>query len=376
MRFPINPSPVLCLSLAALVACAGSSTAAAAAVSSPGEPLRPIVFYHGMGDSAHSKGMTQLFESIEDMAPGIFIHSVSLADSESDDQRAGFFGNVNSQIEHVCQQLKGIEELKDGFNAVGFSQGGQFLRAYIQRCNDPPVHNLVTVGSQHGGVSDIPGCVQVEDASCRLMRTIARGGVYSGYVRDHIVQAQYYKDPRNLERYLERNIFLPDINNELVIKNSTYAKRLSSINKMVMFMFKDDITVKPKETAWFGFEDENGAIIDLEDQDQYKQDWLGLKTMDNAGKLVFDLLEGEHMQFSLEDFTEKITKPHLLEIEDDIGSPEDDEDHQSQRRMGHRHRTGSSNRHYKEGRHGRNKHRLTTPIMFGNNAHEQEQMVL
>ncbi|KAF9922868.1 hypothetical protein BGZ67_010224 [Mortierella alpina] len=297
MHIPINPSPILCLSLAALVACAGSATAAAASIP---VALRPIVFYHGMGDSAHSEGMVQLFESIEDIAPGIFIHSISLADSESDDQRAGFFGNVNNQIEQVCQQLRGIPQLKDGFNAVGFSQGGQFLRAYIQRCNGPPVHNLVTVGSQHGGVSDIPGCIQAEDASCRLMRTIARSGVYSGYVRDHIVQAQYYKDPKNLERYLERNIFLPDINNELVIKNSTYAKRLSNINKLVMFMFENDITVKPKETAWFGFEDENGEIIDLEDQDQYKQDWLGLKTMDHAGKLVFDVLEGEHVKRGLD----------------------------------------------------------------------------
>ncbi|KAF9562917.1 hypothetical protein EC968_005046 [Mortierella alpina] len=374
MRISITLSPVLCLSLATLAACAGSATTTTAAAGPIS--LKPIVFYHGMGDSAHSKGMVQVFESIQDIAPGIFIHSISLAASESDDQRAGFFGNVNNQVEQVCEQLKAITELKDGFNAVGFSQGGQFLRAYVQRCDGPPVHNLVTVGSQHGGVSDIPGCVQAEDASCRLMRTIARRGVYSGYVRDHIVQAQYYKDPRNIERYLERNIFLPDINNELVIKNATYAKRLSSINKLVMFMFEDDITVKPKETAWFGFENENGEIIDLEDQDQYKQDWLGLKTMDHTGKLVFDVLEGEHMQFSLEDFTEKITKPYLLEMGDGNESHEDEKDHQSQRKMGPRHRKGSSRHHSRGGRHERNKNRLMIPRILGNDAHTQEQVVL
>ncbi|KAF9127779.1 Palmitoyl-protein thioesterase 1 [Mortierella sp. 14UC] len=239
-----------------------------------------------------------------------------LAESESEDQRAGFFGNVNKQIEAVCEQLKSIPELDQGFNAVGFSQGGQFLRAYVQRCNDPPIHNLITVGSQHGGVSDIPGCVNPDDTSCKLMRTIARSGVYSGYVRDHIIQAQYFKDPRKLETYLERNIFLPDINNELAVKNMTYARRLKSLNKLVMFMFMNDVTVKPKETAWFGFQDENGDNIELEEQEQYKQDWLGLKTMDQDGKLIFEVMEGEHMQFSLEDFAEKITIPYLLEIED------------------------------------------------------------
>ncbi|KAG0069887.1 hypothetical protein BGZ89_001901 [Linnemannia elongata] len=275
-------------------------------------PRKPVVFYHGMGDSAHSEGMKELFASITDIDPNIFIHSIYLASSEAEDQRAGFFGNVNKQIEVVCDQLKAIPELEGGFNAVGFSQGGQFLRAYVQRCNDPPVHNLVTVGSQHGGVSDIPGCVNPDDASCKLMRTIARSGVYSGYVRDHIVQAQYFKDPKKLDTYLQRNIFLPDINNELEVKNEEYKERLMSLNKLVMFMFMNDVTVKPKETAWFGFQDENGDVIDLEEQDQYKEDWLGLKAMDQAGKLEFEVMEGEHMQFSLEEFTDKITIPYLL----------------------------------------------------------------
>ncbi|KAF9156727.1 hypothetical protein BG015_002086 [Linnemannia schmuckeri] len=279
-------------------------------------PPKPVVFYHGMGDSAHSKGMNEIFASVSDLAPDIFIHSIYLAESEAEDQRTGFFGNVNKQIETVCEQLKNIPELEGGFNAVGFSQGGQFLRAYVQRCNNPPVHNLITVGSQHGGVSDIPGCINLEDASCKLMRTIARSGVYSGYVRDHIVQAQYFKDPKKLDTYLERNIFLPDINNELAVKNEEYKKRLQSLNRLVMFMFMGDVTVKPKETAWFGFQDEHGDVVELEEQDQYKEDWLGLKAMDQAGKLKFEVMEGEHMRFSLNDFTEKITIPYLLGMDD------------------------------------------------------------
>ncbi|KAG0301845.1 hypothetical protein BGZ98_008003 [Dissophora globulifera] len=334
----------LSLHIAAAVGCLSSFSAAAPAsssVSSMGAP-RPVVFYHGMGDSAHSAGMLELFDSIQEIAPEIFIHSVYLADSEADDQRAGFFGN----IEAVCQQLSSIPELENGFNAVGFSQGGQFLRAYVQRCNDPPVHNLVTVGSQHGGVADIPGCVQ-SDASCRLMRSIARSGVYSGYVRDHIVQAQYYKDPKNLQKYLERNIFLPDINNELDTKNSTYKQNLVSINKLVMFMFLEDITVKPKETAWFGFKDEFDNVIDLEDQDQYKEDWLGLRTMDEAGKLIFDIMEGEHMQFSLEDFNEMITLPYLLELDEDSHSNGEKKTHRKHRKCGKHQKHEKTEEHHK-----------------------------
>lgn len=33
-----------------------------------------------------------------------------------------------AQVGKVCSELESMEELKGGFNMVGFSQGGQFLR--------------------------------------------------------------------------------------------------------------------------------------------------------------------------------------------------------------------------------------------------------
>lgn len=65
--------------------------------------------------------------------------------------------------------------------------GGQFLRAYVERYNDPPVHNLITFGSQHMGVSDIPGCKPL-DLTCQLARRAALGGVYTPWAQSHIVQ--------------------------------------------------------------------------------------------------------------------------------------------------------------------------------------------
>ena len=34
---------------------------------------------------------------------------------------------VNDQVSQVCQKIASDEKLKDGYNAMGFSQGGQFL---------------------------------------------------------------------------------------------------------------------------------------------------------------------------------------------------------------------------------------------------------
>jgi len=38
-----------------------------------------------------------------------------------------YFKNVNKQITEVCQMISEDDKLSDGFNAIGFSQGGQFL---------------------------------------------------------------------------------------------------------------------------------------------------------------------------------------------------------------------------------------------------------
>jgi len=40
--------------------------------------VKAVVFYHGMGDSAHSKGMEEVFDSLRAVSPDIFIHSVSV----------------------------------------------------------------------------------------------------------------------------------------------------------------------------------------------------------------------------------------------------------------------------------------------------------
>lgn len=65
-----------------------------------------------------------------DVPTGVFVYSINSGTdgSESQDQWSSFFGDVNQQVETACEKLGGIEELSGGYNAVGFSQGGSFLR--------------------------------------------------------------------------------------------------------------------------------------------------------------------------------------------------------------------------------------------------------
>ncbi|CAG8474457.1 3439_t:CDS:2, partial [Acaulospora colombiana] len=167
--------------------------------------------------------MGEIQRIIEDALPDIYTYSIMLGNDEREDKKAGFFGNVNEQVAQVCELLKEDEELRHGFNAIGFSQ-----------------------------------------------------------------------DPNNIELYMKLNIFLPDINNEYETKNETYARNLASLNKLVLVRFTEDVTVKPRDTSWFSFYDEEGDIVPVHQQPLYKQDWIGLKKLDEAGKLIFKDCEGAH----------------------------------------------------------------------------------
>ncbi|KZP34257.1 palmitoyl-protein thioesterase [Athelia psychrophila] len=301
------------LSVAAYLACSALFTVNALPASSK---IKPLVLWHGLGDSHSSPGMLEFAEMIKEVHPGIFVHSIYIEEDLSADRRAGFYGNVNEQLEQVAQQLESVEELRGGFDAIGFSQGGQFLRAYVERYNSPPIRNLITFGSQHMGVSDIPTC-RPGDFLCQITRRAIKNGVYSTWAQNNLIQAQYFRDPSQLDTYLEANHFLPSINNEVPgNRNKTYADNLSTLDKLVLVLFSKDKTVVPKESAWFGSEavddditEDNSnsgqhtlantpptTIIPMRLQPLYTEDWIGLKALDQRGDVVLETCDGEHMQ--------------------------------------------------------------------------------
>jgi len=212
------------------------------------ETTLPVVLWHGLGDTYNSNGMKSVASLINETYPGTFVHSIYLDEDPSKDRNDGFIGHLADQIEFVCAQLRDIPELYSGFDAMGFSQGGQFLRGYVERCNFPPVRNLITWGSQHNGIADLPEC-NSSDFWCKAAFALLKRNMWSAYVRNNLVQAQYFRDPEDLETYLELSAWLADINNEKEEKNTTYADNLASLEKFVMIKFTEEKTVVPPDSS-------------------------------------------------------------------------------------------------------------------------------
>jgi palmitoyl-protein thioesterase len=258
----------------------------------------PLVIWHGLGDNYKADGIASVGDLADEIHPGTLVYNIRLDDDASADRSATFFGNVTTQIEKVCSDLAAhpILSTAPAIDAVGFSQGGQFLRAYVERCNFPPVRNLITFGSQHNGISEFQTC-GATDWLCKGAQGLLRSNTWSSFVQSRLVPAQYFRDPSDLENYLEYSNFLADINNERVLKNQTYAKNLANLENFVMYLFDEDTTVIPKETGWFA--EVNGTeVVPLRNRDIYKEDWIGLKVLDKKGGLKFETTKGPHMSLT------------------------------------------------------------------------------
>jgi palmitoyl-protein thioesterase len=255
----------------------------------------PLIIWHGLGDNYAAEGLAQVAELAQEVNPGTFTYIIRLDDDSSADRSATFFGNVTVQIEKVCADLAAhpILSTAPAVDALGFSQGGQFLRGYIERCNFPPVRSLVTFGSQHNGISEFQSC-GATDWLCKGAEGLLRSSTWSSFVQSRLVPAQYFRDPNQYDSYLELSNFLADINNERTLKNQTYKENLEKLERFIMYMFEDDTTVVPKQSSWFA--DVNGTeVTELRKRDIYKDDWIGLKALDEKGGLVFETTPGGHM---------------------------------------------------------------------------------
>ncbi|XP_043595258.1 palmitoyl-protein thioesterase 1 isoform X2 [Bombus pyrosoma] len=178
----------------------------------------PVVLWHGMGDSCcFSFSLGRIKKLIENRIPDIYVYSIRLGNNEIEDVENSYFGNINEQIQEVCQQLLKNERLKNGYNAIGFSQGAQFLRAVIQRCPNPPVKNFISLGGQHQGVFGLPNCGTLKPKICNYITRMIKYGAYLQAVQGKFIQATYWHDPYQEEEYKKKSMFMADINNERYI---------------------------------------------------------------------------------------------------------------------------------------------------------------
>jgi len=230
---------------------------------------------HGIGSDSGSMALPAQW--ISTVFPGIYVKNVEIGNGYWD----SFFMNLNDQVDNFCEQIKADPNLQHGFNLIGYSQGSLVTRGFVQRCDGPPVYNYITWSGPHGGQFGVP----VTEWTW-MFRDIW-DMMYDSDIQDHVTFAEYWRDPYELDTYLEYSVFLADINNEKSAKNDTYRKRMMSLNNLVLLQSTVDDIIQPPSSGWFQSYAPNNddLVIPLRESDLYIQDWLGLKYLDEQNKL-------------------------------------------------------------------------------------------
>ena len=294
-----------------LVAAAGMASAA----------KLPTVTAHGMGDSCFNAGMIQITQLISNQT-GSYAVCVPTGDNKIQDTERGFLFAMDASVDVFAKKIRADPKLAGGFNAAGFSQGNSLIRGYIQKYNDPPVSTFLSVHGTVMGVAGFPHCnpkhvvaevAQKDKVSkeegilapfCDMVDELLGLAAYFKTTQDILFQAGFFRDPLRVHSAeYKANSEIAQWNGEGNSFNATHKANFISVKRYAMIKALKDTMVYPNEGEWWGTFAPGGfkTVLTMNETDMYKRDLFGLKTVNEAGKILFNTTAGNHLKFTEEE---------------------------------------------------------------------------
>jgi palmitoyl-protein thioesterase len=283
--------------------------------------MTAIVILHGTGESINN-GQTNNFYNdltriIADGGLDNFykVIKLGLSDDDSKDQYWSSFKSLYFQENKLCDYVKQDKIRQKLISSsrivlVGCSQGAVLMRGLLRgNCLGSlisKVDKFITFGGPNSGVFGLPPCSQFHSdnqdliKACNLLQQLYNTTNIGPAFFDPIMYgpaqvvfspASYWNNPKNL---LELTTYLALIDNKLSVGPKN--KYLCKLNRgLDLIAFGDEETIVPNISALFGFWDFKGQnTVPYTQTDLYKNDWIGLKILDQKNLITFHTIPKEH----------------------------------------------------------------------------------
>ena len=250
----------------------------------------PVAVIHGFYDSCENSFFSTLIKVLK---YNVYDFAVCLKTGEGSDSLSLSF---EEQCQKACEEIKKYPQFKNDFSILSISQGGLIARYLIQKCNmEGNVKKLVSLGGPMMGTSKVPFCL--EGVVCFIINSLVDYFVYNKNIQNSVGPAGYYRTAGHIDDFKKSNSILYKLNNP----SEKEKNKFKNLTNLVLIGFDDDKMISPKETAEFGIFDENYNVIKMRETDEYKNDVIGLKYLDENGRVKIVYLKGGHLNFDFDD---------------------------------------------------------------------------
>jgi len=279
---------------------------------------KPVLVLHGIsGDAAQ---YTNFVADLIEEHPGTVAQALKVFEGNPESWIA-----LNHQVESIADTIAEIiaadpDTYKDGYNLVCHSQGALICRCLTEYIGDHNIDTLVSMAGPQLGVYDAAFFSFFPDAIDNLTLEEIYHLAYTRVMQATLSVANMWSDPNHVDDYLSDNKFLPKYNNLIDHdKKDEFKANFLSLRKAVFTVGQqaDGVTydggIGPWQAAVWEYYAPNGTFVDMKQQDVYKQDSFGLKTMDERGDLELVVVDGvSHNEwFNNKDVYLKYVFPHL-----------------------------------------------------------------
>jgi palmitoyl-protein thioesterase len=243
----------------------------------------PTVLVHGIASS--KREMVELEDYLN--ARGV----PTVNEEIGNGQLTSIFMPLEEQCALLAENIRRGSADGKRVNMVAISQGGLLARCYVEKYSHMSEYSgvdlLLTMGTPHMGVffADDPD------------------PFYKNVIRD------YWKDPFRYQDYLRTNEFLSELNNEREHNESElYRSNMLGLKELGIVWTSVDEVVQPLESARFEYYNTTAAmergelvVVPLGLSNTYVKDLIGLRGLDEAGRLVLVETDCAHDAFKREE---------------------------------------------------------------------------